>query len=71
MKSRASRKQMIRYRFKDRMGCVCYQSFHTDREARLWFDRNKVNYALKELSSMGIIYPGNNVTRSAYSPINL
>ena len=71
MKSRVSRKPMIRYRFKDRMGCVFYQSFHTDCEARLWFDRNKVAFALKELSSMGIIYPGSNVTRSSYSHINL
>lgn len=53
MKRFASRKPLVRYRFKDRMNCVFYQSFRTDREARLWYERNKVVYCLKEFGSLG------------------
>lgn len=66
-----SRKPMIRYRFKDKMGCVFYQSFHTDREARLWFERNKYSCGLKELNNMGIIYPATTVVKDTYTPIIL
>ena len=50
------RKPMIEYRFKDSMGCVIYQNFHTDREARMWFERNKMEMGLREIGSMGITY---------------
>ena len=53
MRPYAKRKSLIRYRFKDSMGCVFFKEFQTDREARLWFDRNKQAYSLKELGSMG------------------
>ena len=53
MKRFASRKPLVRYRFKDRMNCVFYQSFRTDHEARLWYERNKVTYCLKEFGSLG------------------
>lgn len=55
MRQYAKRKSLIRYRFKDSMGCVFFKEFQTDREARLWFDRNKQTYSLKELGSMGAI----------------
>jgi len=50
MRKYAKRKKLIKYRFKDHMGCVFFKDFQTDREARLWYDRNKTNYMLKELS---------------------
>lgn len=49
-------KPLIKYRFKDKMGCVFYLMFRTDREARLWYERNKVGYALKEFGNVGITY---------------
>ena len=42
------RKPTVKYRFKDRMGCVWYRMFMTDREARLWYERNKVYYEIVE-----------------------
>ena len=47
-----TRKPMLKYRFKDRMNCVFFKHFHTDREARLWYERNKAGYMLKEFGSM-------------------
>lgn len=49
-------KPLVRYRFKDRMDCVFFRTFRTDREARLWFENNKVAYQLKEFGSMGLTY---------------
>lgn len=49
-------KPMIRYRFKDDMGFVTYKTFATDREARLWYDRNKLSYGLRELHSVDFVY---------------
>lgn len=56
-------KPLIQYRFKDRMNCVFFREFSTDREARLWYDRNKVTYQLKELSAVGMVYPHAVVSR--------
>lgn len=50
------RKKMVRYRFKDRMDCVFFREFHTDREARMWYERNKVDYMLKELCYISSTY---------------
>lgn len=63
MKRYANLKPMIRYRFKDRMNCVFFRDFKTDHEARLWFERNKIDFALKELSNLGPVYPNTNTTR--------
>ena len=52
----SKQKPLIKYRFKDSMDCVFFKTFSTDREARLWFERNKVGYCLKEFGSMGITY---------------
>lgn len=49
-------KPLIKYRFKDRMDCVFFKTFRTDREARLWYERNKIGYALKEFGSIGMTY---------------
>ena len=49
-------KPLIKYRFKDKMDCVFYLTFRTDKEARLWYERNKVGYALKEFGNVGITY---------------
>lgn len=49
-------KPLIKYRFKDRMDCVFFKTFRTDREARLWFEQHKVGYALKEFGSVCITY---------------
>ena len=51
-------KPLIKYRFKDRMDCVFFKTFHTDHEARLWFERNKDGYALNEFGSVCIAYKG-------------
>ena len=55
-KMKYSRKCLIKYRFKDSMGYVFFRTFRTDHEARLWYERNKVGYSIKEFSSMGITY---------------
>ena len=52
MKRYARKRPLVSYRFKDRMGCVFFRKFNTGREARLWFERNKVNYMLVECTSM-------------------
>ena len=57
---KANRKPVIQYRFKDTMGCVFFKTFQTDREARLWFDRNKAEYCLRELGSVCSVFPGSN-----------
>ena len=54
---KANRKPVIQYRFKDTMGFVYFKTFQTDREARLWFDRNKVAYSLRELSNVRTFTP--------------
>lgn len=54
-------KPLVRYRFKDDMGCVFYKAFNTDKEARLWFERNKVGYCLREFGSMGETYKARNL----------
>ena len=46
------KKPMRRYRFKDGMGYVVFRSFYSDREARLWFEKHKSEYYLKEIASM-------------------
>lgn len=51
-----NRKPLIRYRFKDDMGCVTYRLFQTDREARLWFDKNRIDLGLKELCNVCLVY---------------
>lgn len=47
---------LVNYRFKDSMGYVFYRPFNTDHEARLWFERNKYEYLLKEFGRVGITY---------------
>lgn len=47
---------VIRYRFKDSMGCVFFRTFYTDHEARLWYERNKAGYCLKEIGRMGVTF---------------
>lgn len=51
-------KPLIKYRFKDRIGCVFFRTFHNDHEARMWYELNKVGYALKEFGSVCITYNG-------------
>jgi len=51
MKKYARRKPMQNYRFKDDMGCVWYRAFQTDREARLWYERNKHDYGIVEFGN--------------------
>ena len=51
-----SKKPYLKYRFKDSMGCVFYKAFHTDREARLWYERNKLEYSIKEFGNVGTTY---------------
>lgn len=51
-------KPLIKYRFKDRMGCVFFRTFHNDHEARMWFEQHKVGYALKEFGGVCITYKG-------------
>lgn len=48
----------VKYRFKDTMDCVFFRTFRTDRDARLWYERNKMGFALKEYGRMGVIYKG-------------
>lgn len=55
---------LIQYRFKDDMGFVTYKTFTTDREARLWYDRNRLDYGLKELQSVNTIYKSKNLNTS-------
>ena len=50
------RKPLLRYRFKDSMGCVFFREFQTDREARLWHERNKVIYSIREFGNVGLSY---------------
>ena len=57
MKRRYVRKPVVQYRFKDNMNCVFFRNFRTDREARLWYERNKTIYSIKEFGSMGTVYP--------------
>ena len=52
MKKYGYRRPLIKYRFKDRMGCVFFKAFHTGKEARLWFERNKVTFMLVEIGCM-------------------
>lgn len=54
-------KPMIQYRFKDDMGFVTYKTFTTDREARLWYDRNKLDFGLRELHSVNMVYKSKNL----------
>lgn len=54
MRKYANRKPLLRFRFKDRMGYVFFRQFHTCREARLWFERNKDEYMLMEIGSMDL-----------------
>ena len=51
-----SRKPLIRYRFKDNRGYVYFLNFRTDKEARLWFEKNKEGYGIREFGSMGLTY---------------
>lgn len=53
---RYKRRPLVQYRFKDSMGCVFFKTFNTDREARLWFERNKLDYSIREFNSMGLTY---------------
>ena len=52
MKRHAAWKRMVRYRFKDRMGCVWFQSFKTDREAWAWYEKNKLTYSVVEFANI-------------------
>ena len=54
-------KPLIKYRFKDSMGCVFFRSFRTDREAHLWYERNRFDYAIKEFGSMGYTFKSRNL----------
>lgn len=56
MKPYARRKQLVRYRFKDRLNCVFFRNFNTRREAMLWFEKNKTEYMLKDFNFIGIVY---------------
>lgn len=56
MKRHGKRKLLVRYRFKDSMGCVFFKEFHTGKEARLWFERNKIEFLLVELTDMGLSF---------------
>lgn len=58
MREYAKRKPLVKYRFKDSMGCVFFKEFQTDRQARLWFEQNKQTYCLREIGNMGVTYPG-------------
>lgn len=55
MKRYGYHKPLVKYRFKDSMGCVFFREFHTGKEARLWFERNKVGFMLKEIMCMDSI----------------
>ena len=57
MKKYAKRKPLIKYRFKDRLGCVWFNEFATEREARLWYERNKIAYYIVEFNSIGYNFP--------------
>ena len=46
----------INYRFKDNMGYVFFKTFKTDREAHLWYERNKISFAIKEMGRLGYVY---------------
>ena len=51
MRCHSIRKPMVKYRFKDKMGCVWFKVFMTDREARLWYERNKAYYEIVEFGN--------------------
>ena len=51
-----SKKPMIRYRFKDSMGCVTFRAFRSEAEALIWYEKNKMVYSLKEFGSLGYTY---------------
>lgn len=57
MRIYAKRQPMIKYRFKDSMGCVFFKQFRSDHEARLWFEQHKAHYCLREFGSLGQVYP--------------
>lgn len=56
-----ARKCLIEYRFKDSMGYVFFRTFRTDREARLWYEKNKIGYCIKEFNNMGMTYKSRNL----------
>lgn len=53
MKPYGNQKPLVRYRFKDNMGCVFFKNFRTDREARMWYEQNKYGYYIKEFGRLG------------------
>jgi len=56
------RRPLLKYRFKDSMGCVFFKDFYTDREAHLWHERNKAAYTIKEFGKVSSLST-NNCTR--------
>ena len=56
MRQWAKRKPLIRYRFKDSSGFVVFETFTTDREARIWYENHKIEYGIKEFQSAGPTY---------------
>lgn len=53
---RSMQKPLIKYRIKDRMGCVFYRTFNTDNQAYSWYERNKIMYEVKEFGRVGVVF---------------
>lgn len=61
-----SRKPLVKYRFKDSMGYVFYRVFNNDHEARMWFERYKLAYTIKEFGNIGTTYNANRTLVPSY-----
>ena len=68
---RFTNKPLIKYRFKDSMGCVFYRTFYTDHEAMLWYERNKLAYTIKEFNSAGLAYSQNRTLIRDYPSLDI
>ena len=53
---RNTRKPLVRYRFKDNSGFVVFNTFTTDREARIWYENHKQEYGIREFANVGTCY---------------
>lgn len=47
---------LIKYRIKDRMGCVFFRTFTSDTDAYYWYEKNKMMYAVKEFGKIGTTF---------------
>ena len=56
MKYQSRRKPLIRYRFKDSSGFVVFDTFYSEREARIWYENHKLEYGIKEFQNVGVTY---------------